>query len=124
LLPVFVVTDISHPAFASISNHPISAAPVLAVMASQTELGEKPSLAQIEKVDTLDDDDLGKNAKIVQTQDSRFAAVIAQNKPNPWSKSLLRLYPILVVAFANSAANGFDVNLKLDTVMKERVLTE
>lgn len=55
---------------------------------------------------------LGKTTKIVQTQDSRFAAVIARHKDaaSPFSKSLLRLYPILFVAFMNSAANGFDGN--------------
>ena len=47
---------------------------------------------------------------VVQTQDSRFAAVNARNKPNPLSKGLLLLYPILFVAFMNSAANGFDGN--------------
>ncbi|KAJ9603792.1 hypothetical protein H2200_011978 [Cladophialophora chaetospira] len=55
---------------------------------------------------------LGKSTRIVQTQDSRFAAVIARHKDvaSPLSKSLLRLYPILFVAFMNSAANGFDGN--------------
>ncbi|MCJ1407884.1 hypothetical protein MMC19_001955, partial [Ptychographa xylographoides] len=47
---------------------------------------------------------------VVQTQDSRFAAINAQNKPHPLSKGLLMLYPILFVAFMNSAANGFDGN--------------
>jgi hypothetical protein len=46
----------------------------------------------------------------VQVQDSRFATYIAHDKPSPVSKSLLKLYPILFVAFMNSAANGFDGN--------------
>jgi hypothetical protein len=46
----------------------------------------------------------------VQVQDSRFATYIAHDRPSPVSKSLLKLYPILFVAFMNSAANGFDGN--------------
>ncbi len=46
----------------------------------------------------------------VQVQDSRFATYLAHDKPSPVSKSLLKLYPILFVAFMNSAANGFDGN--------------
>ena len=50
------------------------------------------------------------NVAVVQTQDSRFATYLAAHPPNPLSKSLLLLYPILFVAFMNSAANGFDGN--------------
>ncbi|EJU06076.1 MFS lactose permease [Dacryopinax primogenitus] len=35
---------------------------------------------------------------------------MAKHKPNPLSTSMLLLYPILLVAFMNSAANGFDGN--------------
>ncbi|MCJ1314114.1 hypothetical protein MMC25_007794 [Agyrium rufum] len=52
----------------------------------------------------------GVHKELVETQDSRFAAVTVNNKPNPLSKGLLMLYPILFVAFMNSAANGFDGN--------------
>ncbi|KAK3671457.1 hypothetical protein LTR78_008735 [Recurvomyces mirabilis] len=48
--------------------------------------------------------------EVKAVQDSRFAAAVAQNKPSPLSKGLLMLYPILFVAFMNSAANGFDGN--------------
>lgn len=48
--------------------------------------------------------------EVKAVQDSRFAAAVAQDKPSPFSRSLLLLYPILFVAFANSAANGFDGN--------------
>ena len=51
-----------------------------------------------------------KGLTTVQVQDSRFATYIAHDKPSPLSKSLLKLYPILFVAFMNSAANGFDGN--------------
>jgi hypothetical protein len=47
---------------------------------------------------------------LVKTEDSRFGAYIAQKKTSAFSKSLLKLYPILFVAFMNSAANGFDGN--------------
>lgn len=50
------------------------------------------------------------NYEVKTTEDSRFAAVIARNKPRALSKSLLMLYPVLFVAFMNSAANGFDGN--------------
>ena len=46
----------------------------------------------------------------VKVQDSRFATYLAHDRPSPVSKSLLKLYPILFVAFMNSAANGFDGN--------------
>jgi hypothetical protein len=49
-------------------------------------------------------------ATVVKIQDSRFGAYLAREKPSPFSKSLLKLYPILFVAFMNSAANGFDGN--------------
>lgn len=50
------------------------------------------------------------NITVVETQDSRLAAYLVREKPSPLSKSLLKLYPILFVAFMNSAANGFDGN--------------
>lgn len=79
--------------------------------ADQKEFDEKNTIQQVERLNSnAEDDDLQKNAKLVETQDSRFAAVNARNKPSPLSKSLLRLYPILFVAFMNSAANGFDGN--------------
>ena len=49
-------------------------------------------------------------ATVVKIQDSRFGAYLAREKPSPFSKSLLKLYPILFIAFMNSAANGFDGN--------------
>jgi hypothetical protein len=52
----------------------------------------------------------GSPATVVKIQDSRFGAYLAREKPSPFSKSLLKLYPILFVAFMNSAANGFDGN--------------
>ena len=48
--------------------------------------------------------------EVKAVQDSRFAAAAAKDKPSPLSKGLLLLYPILFVAFMNSAANGFDGN--------------
>ncbi|OQV01787.1 hypothetical protein CLAIMM_07081 [Cladophialophora immunda] len=74
---------------------------------TQLETADSRTYSEIDAVQTL-----GKAAKVVQIQDSRFAAVIARNKDaaSPFSKSLLRLYPILFVAFMNSAANGFDGN--------------
>lgn len=50
------------------------------------------------------------NAVVVETQDSRFATLNTTHKPRWNSRSLLALYPILFVAFMNSAANGFDGN--------------
>lgn len=50
------------------------------------------------------------NYVVKTTEDSRFAAVVARSKPHPLSKGLLMLYPVLFVAFMNSAANGFDGN--------------
>lgn len=50
------------------------------------------------------------NYAVKTTEDSRFAAVVARSKPHPLSKGLLMLYPVLFVAFMNSAANGFDGN--------------
>lgn len=77
----------------------------------QKAIDDKGTATQIESVLSNPDlDEVGKHAKLVKTQDSRFATVIARNKPNPLSKSLLMLYPILFVAFMNSAANGFDGN--------------
>jgi hypothetical protein len=49
-------------------------------------------------------------ATIVKIQDSRFGAYLARERLSPFSKSLLKLYPIIFVAFMNSAANGFDGN--------------
>ena len=69
--------------------------------------------AQIEKVSSPTDADVALtkgNYEVKTTQDSRFAAAAAQNKPSPLSKGLLMLYPVLFVAFMNSAANGFDGN--------------
>jgi len=54
--------------------------------------------------------DNSRPATVVKTQDSRFGAYLAREKPSPFSKSLIKLYPILFVAFMNSAANGFDGN--------------
>jgi hypothetical protein len=46
----------------------------------------------------------------IEARDSRFGTYLALNKPSPFSKSLIALYPILFVACMNSAANGFDGN--------------
>ena len=86
----------------------------MAATGGQKAFGDKVVGTQIESVtsnQSADVEELAKYvAKVVKTQDSRFAAVIARNKPNPLSRSLLMLYPILFVAFMNSAANGFDGN--------------
>lgn len=72
--------------------------------------GDKAAITHIEsKADSYGDEAYG-TAAVVQTQDSRFAALNLRHKPNPLSKGLLLLYPILFVAFMNSAANGFDGN--------------
>ena len=71
------------------------------------------STAQIEQVVSATDADIAANKgnyEVKTTQDSRFAAAAARDKPSALSKGLLMLYPILFVAFMNSAANGFDGN--------------
>jgi len=72
---------------------------------------EKADAAEIEEVRSPTDGDIAAakgSYEVKAVQDSRFAAAVAQNKPHPLSKGLLLLYPILFVAFMNSAANGFD----------------
>lgn len=55
--------------------------------------------------------DIDPSQKItIEARDSRFGTYLALNKPSPFSKSLLALYPVLFVACMNSAANGFDGN--------------
>lgn len=74
---------------------------------------EKAGVSQIEEINSPTDVDLTAfkgDYEVKTTQDSRFAAFTAKNKPSPLSKGLLMLYPILFVAFMNSAANGFDGN--------------
>lgn len=76
-------------------------------------MADKLTTTQIENVQSpVDNDVVAAKAKyeVKEVQDSRFAAAVAQDKPHPLSKSLLLLYPILFVAFMNSAANGFDGN--------------
>lgn len=41
---------------------------------------------------------------------SELAAVLAKEKPDPWSQSMIRLYLIVFVAYLCSATNGFDSN--------------
>ncbi|KAH9947314.1 general substrate transporter [Amylocystis lapponica] len=41
---------------------------------------------------------------------SQLQAVLAKEKPQPWSRSMIRLYMILFVAYLCSATNGFDSN--------------
>ena len=71
---------------------------------------EKGAVTHVENHDGSDVEADGRGATVVQTEDSRFAALNAQYKPHALSKGLLMLYPILFVAFMNSAANGFDGN--------------
>ncbi len=70
---------------------------------------EKTGATHVEDYESGIKSDL-KHVAVVQAQDSRFSAYNAQRKTNPFSPSLLKLYPILLVAFMNSAANGFDGN--------------
>lgn len=73
----------------------------------------KLAISQIESLQSPTEADLSAlkgDYEIKTTQDSRFAALAAKHKPNPLSRGLLMLYPILFVAFMNSAANGFDGN--------------
>ena len=74
---------------------------------------DKATTTQIGHVQPSVDNDIDAakgHYEVQEVQDSRFAAAVAQDKPHPLSKSLLLLYPILFVAFMNSAANGFDGN--------------
>ncbi|KIM76493.1 hypothetical protein PILCRDRAFT_12734 [Piloderma croceum F 1598] len=41
---------------------------------------------------------------------SELAAALAKEKPEPWSRRMLRLYCVLFVAYLCSATNGFDSN--------------
>jgi hypothetical protein len=78
-----------------------------------TTMTDKATTAQVEDVQSPADNDIAAakgNYEVKAVQDSRYAAAVAQDKPHPLSKSLLLLYPILFVAFMNSAANGFDGN--------------
>jgi hypothetical protein len=59
---------------------------------------------------TKEHDASNANKITIEARDSRFGTYLALNKPSPFSKSLLALYPILFVACMNSAANGFDGN--------------
>lgn len=72
------------------------------------------NVSQIEHVDLNLNLNLPAESKkrvvVTTTRDSRFGEYIATHRTNPLSKSLLQLYPILFVAFMNSAANGFDGN--------------
>jgi hypothetical protein len=71
---------------------------------------DKAAISHIEsKADGFDAEAYA-GVAVIQIQDSRFAALNIKHKPNPLSKGLLMLYPILFVAFMNSAANGFDGN--------------
>ncbi|MCJ1433926.1 hypothetical protein MMC27_003291 [Xylographa pallens] len=78
-------------------------------MEKQTQ-DDKVVAAHVEERDTGSDLEGHGTKHVVTTQDSRFAAINAQYKPHPLSRGLLMLYPILFVAFMNSAANGFDGN--------------
>lgn len=66
-------------------------------------------VSYIERISTSKED-INAGKVTIKTQDSRFGTYLATHKTNPFSKSLLALYPILVVACMNSAANGFDGN--------------
>jgi hypothetical protein len=82
-------------------------------MASNEASIEKHTAAQIEELQSPGEADLSTKKgdyEVKAVQDSRFAAALAHEKPSALSKSLLLLYPILFVAFMNSAANGFDGN--------------
>ncbi|PCH41336.1 general substrate transporter [Wolfiporia cocos MD-104 SS10] len=41
---------------------------------------------------------------------SELAAVLAKERPEPWSRSMIRLYLVVFVAYLCSATNGFDSN--------------
>lgn len=76
---------------------------------SPTNEKKAGDVAYIERIPTSNEDN-GAHKVTIKTQDSRFGTYLATHKTNPLSKSLLALYPILVVACMNSAANGFDGN--------------
>ncbi|KAL6298721.1 general substrate transporter [Sparassis latifolia] len=48
--------------------------------------------------------------EVVVPLHSELAAVLAKEKPQPWSRSMIRLYMVLAVAYLCSTTNGFDAN--------------
>lgn len=78
-------------------------------LASPSNEEKAGDVAYIERIPTSQEDTDGRKVTI-KTQDSRFGEYLATHKTNPLSKSLLTLYPILVVVCMTSAANGFDGN--------------
>ena len=49
----------------------------------------------------------------VVTASVALAAAMAEQKPNPWSKSMVRLYGIMAVGYLISTLNGFGMLLVL-----------
>lgn len=75
-----------------------------------TDKAKNVSYVEDTSIDVKTAVDGSDNAIVLETQDSRFATYMTTHKPHWRSKSLLALYPVLFVAFMNSAANGFDGN--------------
>ncbi|KZT12891.1 general substrate transporter [Laetiporus sulphureus 93-53] len=63
----------------------------------------------VEYVDHPSKDDLQKAESDLPVH-SELAAVLAKEKPRPWSRSMIKLYLIVFVAYLCSATNGFDSN--------------
>lgn len=69
----------------------------------------------LEEAATHDEDTQPSAATHVVTETQRLHAsrmeeALLHENPNPWRKSLLRLYACIFVGFLCSATNGFDAN--------------
>lgn len=78
---------------------------------ARTDMQEPGDPSPITRAETEMDEGLDKAAagKITEIQgDSHFYETITAAPLNPWSKTSLQLYSILLVAALNATASGFD----------------
>lgn len=60
--------------------------------------------------------------KAVNPASEALAAAVASQKPNPWSKNMLKLYSIMSIGYLVSTMNGFGkhpLNLNFDAALYE-----
>ncbi|EPT02814.1 hypothetical protein FOMPIDRAFT_1029123 [Fomitopsis schrenkii] len=67
-------------------------------------------VGNVEHADQSSLDDLQKHIEDEVPHTSELAGVLAKEKPDPWSRCMIRLYGVVFVAYLCSATNGFDSN--------------
>lgn len=88
---------------------------------------QPPKSASLQAGRTSHDAEIEKpigNVVETNTASVAFSAALAEQKPDMWSRPMLRLYGIMAVGYLVSTINGFGTSLRLHIALSQRLTCE